>query len=63
MPLPFDDPLQPLYKGPPLPLCVLEAAKLHPDAQGTYEACDPKQMEQACRQMAAWKLAGNGEKV
>ena len=26
LPLPFDDPLQPLYRGPPLPLCVLKAA-------------------------------------
>lgn len=63
LPLPFDDPLQPLYKGPPLPLCALRAAGLEPDEKGTYEACDRGAMERACRNMAAWKLAGNGQKV
>jgi glutathione S-transferase len=63
LPLPFDDPLQPLYKGPPLPLSVLDAAGLEPGAEGTYESCDPAAMERACRSMAAWKLAGNGQKV
>jgi len=66
LPLSFDDPLQPLYKGPPLPACVLEAAGIQPD-QGTeqlsYESCPPQQMERACRSMAAWKLAGNGPNV
>lgn len=63
LPLPFDDPLQPLYKGPPLPLCVLQAANLSPSEDGSYESCDPVQMEQACRHMAAWKMAGNHENV
>ena len=69
LPLPFDDPLQPLYRGPPLPLCVLKAAEIKGDngmigVEGTsYEKADPFLMEVACRQMAGWKLAGNGEKV
>lgn len=61
--MPFDDPLQPLYKGPPLPLCVLEAVGITPDADGSYESADPKDMEKACRLMAAWKVSGNGENV
>jgi glutathione S-transferase len=36
---------------------------LQADADGTYESCDPKIMEKACRMMAAWKLAGNGDNV
>lgn len=63
LPLSFDDPLQPLYKGPPLPLCVLEAVGLVADVDGTYESCDKEKMEVACRTMAAWKLAGNGKNV
>lgn len=60
LPLTFDDPLQPLYKGAPLPLCVLESMELLPDDDGTYESADPDTMDKACRYMAAWKLAGNG---
>ena len=63
LPLPFDDVLQPLYKGLPLPLCVLEAMELSPDEKGTYESVDPELMAKACRYMAAWKLAGNGNNV
>jgi len=69
LPLPFDDPLQPLYRGPPLPLCVLKAAKIKGDnglvgVEGTsYEMADREKMAQACRQMAGWKLAGNGQNV
>ncbi|GKY91879.1 hypothetical protein MPSEU_000159500 [Mayamaea pseudoterrestris] len=63
LPLPFDDPLQPLYKGLPLPLTVLEAVGLGADANGSYESCDPETMGLACRTMAAWKLAGNGVNV
>lgn len=63
LPLPHDDPLQPLYNGPPLPLCVLEAAGLAPDADGSYVKCDENIMSMASKQMAAWKLAGNGDKV
>jgi glutathione S-transferase len=63
LPLAHDDPLQPLYRGVPLPVCVLEAAGLTADADGSYQSCDKKAMEHACRVMAAWKLAGNGPKV
>ena len=63
LPLPFDDPIQPLYKGPPLPLCVLEAAGIEPGADGTYEQCDKDIMARTCRQMAGWKLASNGNNV
>jgi len=63
LPLPHDDPLQPLYKGLPLPLCVLDAAGLLPDSDGAYESSDRELMELACRSMAAWKLAGNGSNV
>ena len=69
LPLPFDDPLQPLYRGPPLPLCVLKAAEIKGDngqvgVEGTsYEKADPEKMAEACRHMAGWKLAGNGQNV
>lgn len=63
LPLPFDDPIQPLYKGPPLPLCALKAAGIEGDANGSYEKCDPDLMAQACRQMAGWKLSSNGQNV
>lgn len=63
LPLPFDDPLQPLYKGIPLPLAVLEAVGLCADADGSYQSSDPKTMGLACRTMAAWKLANNGINV
>jgi glutathione S-transferase len=63
LPLPHDDPVQPLYRGVPLPICVLEAAGLTADADGSYLSCDQKAMEQACRFMAAWKLSGNGANV
>jgi len=63
LPLSFDDPLQPLYNGPPLPVCVLKAVGIPPGADGSYKSSDPKVMEKACRLMAAWKVAGNGENV
>ena len=63
LPLPHDDDLQPLYRGPPLPLCVLESVGIQPDAVGSYQSCDEKTMEKACRVMAAWKLSGNGPNV
>lgn len=63
LPLTHDDPIQPLYKGLPLPTCVLESVGITPDASGSYEKCDQEEMVKACRLMAAWKLAGNGEKV
>lgn len=63
LPLSHDDPLQPLYRGPPLPLAALEALGIGPDHDGTYEKSDPDAMAKACRQMAGWKLAGNGIKV
>jgi glutathione S-transferase len=64
LPLAHDDPLQPLYVGPPLPLCVLRGAGLHADdSDGSYVNCDPAVMADACRTMAAWKLAGNGVNI
>lgn len=69
LPLSFDDPLQPLYRGPPLPLCVLKAAEIKGDngnvgAEGTsYENADQEKMAESCRQMAGWKLAFNGQNV
>jgi len=62
-PLPFDDPVQPLYRGPPLPLCVLKASGIEADNDGTYQKCDPTTMTRACRQMAGWKLSSNGMNV
>ena len=58
LPLSHDDPLQPLYRGLPLPSIVLEAMELQ-----DYKNADPKKMAIACRHMAAWKLASNGENV
>lgn len=63
LPLSHDDPLQPLYHGPPLPLCVLESVGLTADADGSYKSADVNAMAIACRTMAAWKLAGNGISV
>jgi len=63
LPLPHDDPLQPLYRGPPLPLCVLEAADITPDDDGMYENSDPDLMAKTCRHMAGWKLAGYGDNI
>eukprot|EP00559_Dactyliosolen_fragilissimus_P009427 CAMPEP_0184858626 /NCGR_PEP_ID=MMETSP0580-20130426/3717_1 /TAXON_ID=1118495 /ORGANISM="Dactyliosolen fragilissimus" /LENGTH=529 /DNA_ID=CAMNT_0027354877 /DNA_START=275 /DNA_END=1864 /DNA_ORIENTATION=- len=63
LPLPHDDPLQPLYRGPPLPLCVLEAAGIFPDNNGSYEKSNPGLMAKTCRSMAAWKLSSNGYNV
>eukprot|EP00581_Thalassiosira_minuscula_P011995 CAMPEP_0183730434 /NCGR_PEP_ID=MMETSP0737-20130205/32801_1 /TAXON_ID=385413 /ORGANISM="Thalassiosira miniscula, Strain CCMP1093" /LENGTH=522 /DNA_ID=CAMNT_0025962931 /DNA_START=113 /DNA_END=1681 /DNA_ORIENTATION=+ len=69
LPLSFDDPLQPLYRGPPLPLCVLKAAEIAGDngdvgVEGTsYENADPEKMMEASRQMAGFKLASNGPNV
>ena len=69
LPLSFDDALQPLYRGPPLPLCVLKASGIKGDngevgVEGTtYENADQEKMAEACRHMAGWKLAGNGDNV
>lgn len=63
LPLPFDDPLQPLLKGPPLPLCVLNAVGISADIDGSFEKADINLMAKACRQMAGWKLASNGVNV
>jgi glutathione S-transferase len=63
LPLPFDDPLQPLFKGPPLPLCVLNAVGISADSDGSFENADANMMAKACRQMAGWKLASNGVNV
>jgi len=65
LPLSHDDPLQPLYRGPPLPLAILTASDLTPDpsSSGTYEKCDPTSMSRTSRQFAGWKLASNGPNV
>lgn len=63
LPLSHDDPLQPLYKGPPLPLCLLDAAGIQPDSSGSYEDTCPDLMAKTCREMAGWKLSGNGMNV
>lgn len=63
LPLSHDDRLQPLYHGPPLPLCVLESVGFKADDGGSYQSCDENTMAVACRTMAAWKLAGNGVNV
>ena len=73
LPLQHDDELQPLYRGPPLPLCVLEAAGIKSDdniddngddiGDGSYLNADPRLVAMACRQMAAWKLVGNGPNI
>merc|ERR1712050_380602 len=63
LPLPHDDPIQPLYEGLPLPLCVLEAAGIQPDQDGTYKNSNEDLMAKTCRHMAGWKLSGNGAGV
>jgi glutathione S-transferase len=70
LPLQHDDSLQPLYRGPPLPLCVLNAAgitrdnnKDGNDDDGSYLNADPTKIAIACRQMAAWKLTSNGPAI
>jgi glutathione S-transferase len=63
LPISHDDLIQPLYRGPPLPLCVLEATGLKSNDDGSYESCDPVVMAKTCREMAAWKLADNGINV
>ena len=66
LPLPHDDPIQPLYRGPPLPLCVLQAVGINADPDGSYEkssVANQQSMASACRLMAAWKLSGNGSDV
>jgi len=58
LPLPHDDELEPLYEGPPLPMCVLEATGLV-----DYGNANEEEMARACRHHAAWKLASNGINV
>jgi glutathione S-transferase len=63
LPLSHDDPLQPLYRGPPLPLAVLEAAGIRADKDGSYKSCNADVMARACRLYAAYKLSHNGVNV
>eukprot|EP00532_Pseudo-nitzschia_australis_P001740 CAMPEP_0168184598 /NCGR_PEP_ID=MMETSP0139_2-20121125/13334_1 /TAXON_ID=44445 /ORGANISM="Pseudo-nitzschia australis, Strain 10249 10 AB" /LENGTH=548 /DNA_ID=CAMNT_0008106249 /DNA_START=384 /DNA_END=2030 /DNA_ORIENTATION=+ len=65
LPLEDDDSLQSLFKGIPLPLCVLEAAGISPDSGGgSYEqAKTSPDFQTACQTMAGWKLCGNGSAV
>lgn len=64
LPLEDDEALQPLFKGIPLPLCVLQAAGIDADPDGSYVSSGPTlAMREACLAMAAWKLCGNGPAV
>jgi hypothetical protein len=63
LPLPHDDPVQPLYRSVPLPICVLEAAGVTAEADGSYMSYYETAMEEAYRFMATWKLSGNGAYV
>jgi len=59
LPLTYNaEPLEPLYNGPPLPQCVLDAAGIT-----DYANANKNIMEQSCRHAAGWKLASNGVKV
>ncbi len=64
LPLEDDEALQPLFKGIPLPKCVLEAASIDADADGSYvSSASSESMKKACQTMAAWKLCGNGPAI
>lgn len=64
LPLDDDEALQPLFQGIPLPLCVLQAAGIDADPDGSYISAGPTMaMKEACLVMAAWKLCGNGPAV
>jgi glutathione S-transferase len=64
LPLDDDEALQPLFLGIPLPKCVLEAAGIDADPDGSYLRAGPTTaMQEACLAMAAWKLCGNGPAV
>jgi len=64
LPLDDDESLQPLFKGIPLPSCVLAASKIAADSDGSYaKAGTQPAMKDACQTMAAWKLVGNGKAI
>lgn len=65
LPLSHDEPLQPLFRGLPLPTCVLEASGLRRTTrqQENDYGSDEHAMARACRHMAGWKLASNGPAV
>lgn len=67
LPLSHDDPLQPLYRGLPLPQCVLNAvgmtAPYNDHDVDDDDETQQQKMAKACRQMAGWKLASNGKNV
>jgi len=64
LPLEDDEALQPLYRGIPLPKCVLSASGITADADGSYTSTGSSPaMKEACQAMAAWKICGNGPKV
>ena len=58
LPLSHDEELEPLYQGPPLPVCALEAGGVR-----DYKNANQEDMARACRHAAAWKLASNGINV
>lgn len=59
LPLPHDDPVEPLYAGPPLPVAVLEANGL---ANGEYRT-NERATAVACRHFAGHHLVANGPAV
>jgi len=64
LPLEDDEALQPLYRGIPLPKCVLSASGITVDADGSYTSTgSTPAMKEACQAMAAWKICGNGPKI
>ena len=64
LPLEDDEKLQPLFRGIPLPRCVLDAVEIQPDDDGSYVTSSKKiEMKTACQFMAAWKLCGNGSNI
>ena len=64
LPLDDDEQIQPLFRGIPLPKCVLEASGIVADEDGSYLSSGTSQaMKEACQTMAAWKLCSNGPAV
>jgi glutathione S-transferase len=64
LPLEDDEVLQPLYRGIPLPKCVLEAAGISADDDGSYASSgSTPPMREACQTMAAWKLCQTAQRL
>jgi len=66
LPMPHDDPLQPLYKGLPLPVCVLNAVDIEYDENESFESTakdNAESLHVASRHMAVWKVSSNGNNI